>query len=518
MILLGGLGVILVWISTHLFWFYLSQEGFTFDEASFLIFGLEASQRLRTDPASWWDIILSTVTFRPPLLSMQAAFGWLLLRDPVHILLMVQLGWAMLIVACTRAWELSWRWHLLWGLILLSPFFTAQMRQYHTDLGGAALTLASYTAYLKSSGLSRYRWVLVLGVLSGLGILMRIEFPINISPLVLHALVMRQMRWRNIIFRLGLIAVVAAMIAGPWYWRHLDKVRHWMTGGHLSTLLKDGGSHDFAIYFATRWEMLRDFGLLGLGLGAVLAMFWMPGFATSRSSKKHRFSRQFMLNSGLFILLVHLLIGYTGDWISTRMLLSATPLVLIGLWPDRHTRGSDKVLFAAYAGAWATSLYLSFFWASSALTGPRSYVLGPLPHAPRADPHLEEIWEAITNYQKLEIIDQPKIIVAGTQEFDVEAANLFNQLNYSYNYTHDYFTPESDLDNLYESRNVFILPDERFPHDYGDASLKTRRNALLKYIRNDNEIKLVSNFQVNSHYGMNLFLRQKQPKKSISDG
>ncbi len=108
---------------------------------------------------------------------------------------------------------------------LTAPLMAGLSRLFLVEYGLTALVMLSCLTLAKWETTERHRLLLLLGVLGGLGLLMKVTYPLFVGPIVAVVL------WRTHSHRtarlLGDAALVAApalALAGPWYWRNWHAV------------------------------------------------------------------------------------------------------------------------------------------------------------------------------------------------------------------------------------------------------------------------------------------------------
>ncbi len=110
---------------------------------------------------------------------------------------------------------------------LTSPLLAGLSRLYLPEYWLTALVMLSCLALAEWEQTGRDRWLLWLGVFCGLGLLMKITFPLFAGPVVAVIL------WRahskrpgRLLLDVALIAVPAVLLGGPWYWHNWQAVTH----------------------------------------------------------------------------------------------------------------------------------------------------------------------------------------------------------------------------------------------------------------------------------------------------
>jgi 4-amino-4-deoxy-L-arabinose transferase-like glycosyltransferase len=105
---------------------------------------------------------------------------------------------------------------------LAAPMAIGQFHILLPDLPLAAMVAVTTWVLLASNRFENARMALAAGVLAGLGMLTKQPFVVFVAPVA--ALIIVRGGWRN--WRgVALFCAAAAVIAGPWYIRHLDSLR-----------------------------------------------------------------------------------------------------------------------------------------------------------------------------------------------------------------------------------------------------------------------------------------------------
>lgn len=161
--------------------------------------------------------------------------------------------------------------------VLGSPLIIAQLHNFMIDPPMTAMVAVSIWLLLESRRFERLDVSVALGVAVGVGLLVKIQYPLYILGLVL--LILARGGWRN--WRGILISgAIAAVIGVPWYLAHLAEF------GHITEIAGTGAganvppgnapptfsSANLLWYF---WSVLNSQLLLPLGLLAAGGTIWM---------------------------------------------------------------------------------------------------------------------------------------------------------------------------------------------------------------------------------------------------
>jgi 4-amino-4-deoxy-L-arabinose transferase-like glycosyltransferase len=151
-------------------------------------------------------------------------FFCLIGRSTYVIYLVNSVGCVVLALAlyhfCRRFFE---RPVALWAVFfaLTSALLAGLSRLFLVEYWLTAFTLCALLALARWEETGRNRWLLALGVCCGLGLLMKITFPLFAGPVV--AVILLRARRQNLPRVLGdivLIAIPAVALAGPWYFHN----------------------------------------------------------------------------------------------------------------------------------------------------------------------------------------------------------------------------------------------------------------------------------------------------------
>ena len=110
-------------------------------------------------------------------------------------------------------------------LALTSPLLAGLSRLFLAEYWLTALVVAACATLARWEQSTRPRWLLWLGILSGLGLLMKITFPLFVGPVA--AVILWRARRKaplRLVVDLVLIAIPALAVAGPWYFTNWDTV------------------------------------------------------------------------------------------------------------------------------------------------------------------------------------------------------------------------------------------------------------------------------------------------------
>ncbi len=159
--------------------------------------------------------------------------------------------------------------------VLGSPLLIAQLHVFMLDAPEAALVAISVWLLLACEDFSRIRFAALAGLTVGVGMLIKVQFP----PFVLGVILVALLRggWRN---PRGLVtfAVVALVVAAPWYLNHLSEFSTFahVAGPHEGVPIGDTpptlSIGNFAWYF---WNIMNSQFLVPLFTLILGGTVWM---------------------------------------------------------------------------------------------------------------------------------------------------------------------------------------------------------------------------------------------------
>jgi 4-amino-4-deoxy-L-arabinose transferase-like glycosyltransferase len=115
----------------------------------------------------------------------------------------------------------------LGSVVVLSsmPLFYGLARNFYVEFGLAALVIIWFYLLIKSEFLSNVKYLVLLGIFGGLGVLMKFHFPIFvIGPFLIYLYNLYKKCGRRSFLNLFWIVLPAIIIAGPWYFQNIDTV------------------------------------------------------------------------------------------------------------------------------------------------------------------------------------------------------------------------------------------------------------------------------------------------------
>jgi 4-amino-4-deoxy-L-arabinose transferase-like glycosyltransferase len=236
--------------------------------------------------AGWWDIVLAPST-QAPLMPATTTPVFLLAGTGVlpGLLVPLLLGGVMLLAAHGLGHEVGGR-RIAWltlAVTAAAPVVIMYSRSYNFAIASGAMAALVLWALARSRRFEHLGWSCATGVAIGLLALSR-TFVIALLPalavIALVALAAGPRRGRRLAGA-SLAALLAVVVAGPWYRKNGELVWDYLTsagygsaraeyGGEESALSLDSWRSTFQ--YATQWNGLPLCVLWAVGLGLVVAV------------------------------------------------------------------------------------------------------------------------------------------------------------------------------------------------------------------------------------------------------
>jgi 4-amino-4-deoxy-L-arabinose transferase-like glycosyltransferase len=160
--------------------------------------------------------------------------------------------------------------------VLGSPLLIAQAHVFMLDVPEAALVSVSIWLLLACKNFSHTRFTALAGVAVGIGLLVKVQYPPFVAGIVLAALL--RGGWRNNRRGLLVFAVIAFVLAAPWYLDHLAQFSTFtrVAGPHEGVPLGDTpATLSFANFTWYFWNFLNSQFLAPLFALIVCGTAWM---------------------------------------------------------------------------------------------------------------------------------------------------------------------------------------------------------------------------------------------------
>jgi 4-amino-4-deoxy-L-arabinose transferase-like glycosyltransferase len=474
--IIGSLAFSIVVIINAL-WLILNEEDRSSDESVFLYFSIISTQKLQQDPVSILSTYFNTITFRPPLISLQV-IPWLLsgFNPPVAAFISQSIWLLLIYISCSIFLNDRFSPLLAFSLVALTPYFTSQIRELHTDLGCAALTLATYVSFLslkKAKSNKVFRSAACFALSLGFGFLMRPDFIINIAPLLILILYLYIDRNYIKIKVFFVACIFSSIIFLPWYVKNWHNFSTWFFQNALIGKL--------SIYeiFLSRIEILMFFSLGTLISIFPLLLFYMRGIKDRLKCKWS--SEDFLVISGLIIIAFHLIIDISSPT-RTRMLMSASALIVVGVISAKVY--TAKTIFITLFFSASFACYLSFFYTPN--QSMRNVgIVNSIPHKSSYKSQHNDIL-ASCKEGKIEVRDRKiSLLVQPYGIFTYESMLLTSTKDRSIAISTDLFTPPHVVFD-YSSFDCFLIPLS--PPD--NSNRMNQYKSFLDYARKNKNVVL----------------------------
>jgi Dolichyl-phosphate-mannose-protein mannosyltransferase len=180
----------------------------------------------------------------------------------------------------------KWDSLLAVGIVFSIPLVFGLSRLFFVEFSLAILVLLWFIFQKKSKNFSKTGYSVVLGVLFGLGMLMKVSFPLYVFPIVLiglwrwvvtHKSEMR-IKVKSFLLNLFIILVIGLSIAATWYWYNFKMIMNFGVSASFGSFATSFGlGNPFNIQTIYQyWSLVVTNGLTGyyflLGLAVLLAI------------------------------------------------------------------------------------------------------------------------------------------------------------------------------------------------------------------------------------------------------
>jgi hypothetical protein len=482
-------------LSLNVLWLLLNKEDRSSDESVFLYFSIIASNKIEFGLLSMLGTYFNTISFRPPLISLQA-IPWLYIGiNPPLAALLSQFVWLLVIyLACKSYLKDRCSPLLVSTWIFLTPYFTSQIREFHTDLGCAALTLATYISFfsLKNSHSLKEKNAATacFSISIGFGMLMRPDFIINIAPIFLMIPPLLLEKNFGALKRFTFACIFSLVISLPWYVKNWHSFTTWFKGNGIS------GSLSISEILMTRLEILGFFALGCLVSISPLLYCYLKGI--KERQKPYYKLGDFLALSGILIILIHLLIDISLPT-RTRMLLSAACLIVVGVSSARNY--TTKTILLTTLISLGLTTYLSFFY--TPMGGARSIgIINAIPHkSTYKSQHNKVLTECKKN----------AMVLASNASMLVQPYGVFTYESFLLASTNDY--------GVLISTDIFTTPSTPFDYTIYDCFLSPvspnynqnriyQYTEFIKYLQKNPSVKLNKVFIDGEGNKVGLYIRQ----------
>jgi 4-amino-4-deoxy-L-arabinose transferase-like glycosyltransferase len=216
-LLLAGLAaVVTVWLA-------VDRRPPEWDHANHLERALECHRILAEPGHDRVAEIIATSSFYPPLVLCATGLAYFVL--PVTPLTAQLVMWGFLVAGTLAVWGLGRRLldveagFLAAIMFATAPFVVFSLLRYQLDLPLASIVAIALYVLVRAQAFASLGWSLVLGVVLGVGMLIKPPFAAYLLPALIWS------AWRAVrapdrgarLVRLALALLVGALVAGPWY-------------------------------------------------------------------------------------------------------------------------------------------------------------------------------------------------------------------------------------------------------------------------------------------------------------
>src|SRR4051812_32769109 len=382
----------LVLVAAQALWLAANRRGYPLDtdEAGYMTIALRDHVALASSGLDgFWEAIQTQVP-NAPLVPALTALVYTV-HTGILISYAIPLGFLVLLVLATYGIAERLAGPRIGALAaLVAATSTAAVdfsREFIFALPAAALLACAVYALLRSEGLRRRRWAVLMGVALGLMVLARTVTVAFLPGVALAAVVALAARGpdgrRRALANLALALVATVAVAATWYARNLGPVTDYLTSFGYGDASGHYGS-DFGLLSLRRWtavlskasyESLPLVPLLALSAGAVAAAA-MAGRRPLRA-RDRRATAAALLRSDAFVVGAVLVAGYlalsTSRNVGYGFTVPLVPLlVALALVPLTRLRAARARPLAIGLVAIAAFNVVALFGDASLLSRPRS--------------------------------------------------------------------------------------------------------------------------------------------------
>jgi 4-amino-4-deoxy-L-arabinose transferase-like glycosyltransferase len=243
-----GVGVsaillVAVFASSTLVWVMLDRVPPNWDDARYLANSLTVYDALTHGGVVGYLTRLNSVFgFKAPLISALPAPFYLLFGRRWHVAYLVNI--AAMLVLFASLYRIARRWWNARAAVFAiaiagtMPLLYGLARWYMVEYVLTALTAAAVCVLVESDWLKRDRHTLAFGAICGLGLLLKISFPLFILAPFLYVWIRSQRRARALL----LATLPCLVLVFPWYARHLGPTLHFALDSGYGTLAANYGT------------------------------------------------------------------------------------------------------------------------------------------------------------------------------------------------------------------------------------------------------------------------------------
>jgi 4-amino-4-deoxy-L-arabinose transferase-like glycosyltransferase len=232
-----------VFASSTLVWVMMDRVPPNWDDARYLANSLTVYDALtHGGVAGCLTRLNSLFGFKAPLISALPAPFYLLFGRHWHAAYLVNIAaMALLFAALYRIARCWWNARAAVFAIAVAgtmPLLYGLARWYMVEYVLTALTAAAVCVLVESDWLKRDKHTLAFGAICGLGLLLKISFPLFILAPFLYVWIRTQRRARALV----LAALPCLLLALPWYARHLGPTLRYALDSGYGTLAANYGT------------------------------------------------------------------------------------------------------------------------------------------------------------------------------------------------------------------------------------------------------------------------------------
>jgi hypothetical protein len=291
------ISIILFFVSMDFIWFKMNQVPPWWDQAQYLRESLILYDKLTNEGVlSFYNAFTAAFKVRAPLIAVvpipfYLLFGKTYISALAANLLFIILGSYYFYKFGTLV---SNKRDALLGVFILNlfPLIFGLSREFLVEYGLMTLVVVCLYYFLKSDCFASRKYSIVLGIFAGLGMLMKISFPLYIIAPMLFLCIKRVIKLKNLpgaYIKNALITfIIGMLLAGTWYFKNFSYIINYaFTSGYG----KIAENYQMGSVFSLK--TILEYWLLIINLGISTYMFlliicliviWIIAFLSKRSS------------------------------------------------------------------------------------------------------------------------------------------------------------------------------------------------------------------------------------------
>ena len=243
----------LVFAGVTLLWLWLDRTPPQWDDAWYLANSLKAFDALNTGGIPGYLTALNSLMgAKAPLITALPTPLYLIFGRRWHAAYLVNLvSMAILFAAVFRIARHFWNTRVALLAIAIAgsmPLLYGLARWFMVEYALAAVVAVTFWLLFASEGRRGYDTEALVGVVCGLGMLLKIDFPVYVLPGLMYF----WLRKRPSVRSLAWMAIPCLILAGPWYFVHLRPAFGFAMAagfGELASMQGTGPIHDVPNYF-----------------------------------------------------------------------------------------------------------------------------------------------------------------------------------------------------------------------------------------------------------------------------